>query len=646
MQFAMRNIVLITILLWLSTALVGQYAPPDTAMPITGVEIWAEKIDLSPTGANQAFDTLFMRKTSNLDLGNFLSQNTNLQYKSYGLGGNSNLSMNGGLSHHVPIIWNGMNLQDPLNGGTNLSVIPTFFFDGIYIQKEASSALFGSGAMSGSIHLSQSKKFNDGLRVEAQGGMGSFGLFQGGWGLGFSSKKLITHTKLWSEKAENNFQFQNTQKFGRPTETQENAQYRQWGLSQILDYQLSSRQRIGLNVLYIQHQRNLAQPISATQSGQNQSDCSFRAQIHWSYYWKSWKTSIRNQTQWALMEYNDTLIALHAQHQSVTNTTDWDWSKRNSKNGQWQFGLQHAYESGKSDNLIANNYRSRIALFGSFANNPKSKLHGLISVRHEVIQNDLKLPALTLALDWKLKVNMNLRLSLANNYRIPTFNDLFWKEGMASGNVDLKEEHSYSSRLQYSYKTKIGHSSFNFEQGVFYYFYQDLIQWTPISGIWTPINRKAVRSLGSETSLQHLWTLKQFAITSKITYLFNPSQITSIYENENPNLIGKQLVYNSIHTLHCSVDLNYKNAGLLFNFKFESERFTTDDNLYSLDAFPLLDASAFYRFNVKQQEFFISIGINNLTQQSYQLMNNYAMPLTNYRINLKYYFHKPIKINK
>jgi Outer membrane cobalamin receptor protein len=80
-----------------------------------------------------------------------------IMFRTYGgPGGLSTVSIDGGLSSHTKIVWNGIDLTSPQNGLTDLSQIPNFFINQISIGR-TSALSYGSGSIDGSLEIQSSK---------------------------------------------------------------------------------------------------------------------------------------------------------------------------------------------------------------------------------------------------------------------------------------------------------------------------------------------------------------------------------------------------------------------------------------------------------------------------------------------------------
>src|SRR5690554_4398770 len=117
-------------------------------------------------------DSSLMNLHQEESLSSLLSAASGIDIKTYGVGGLTSLSMRGGRTNHTAVLWNGLNIQSPMNGGVNLSVMPVRFFNHVEVQRGGSGTLFGSGAVSGVIHLSGKDLLGmkNGLNVSASTG--------------------------------------------------------------------------------------------------------------------------------------------------------------------------------------------------------------------------------------------------------------------------------------------------------------------------------------------------------------------------------------------------------------------------------------------------------------------------------------------
>ena len=118
----------------------------DTLINIDEVVITAERLSLSLVGNRQELlDSARLALFRQNNLVEVLSLQSNIFIKNYGPGNSATTTLRGAASAHTPVLWNGFNLQSPMLGQVDLSLLPVLFTDEIKIQY-AAAALYGAAA--------------------------------------------------------------------------------------------------------------------------------------------------------------------------------------------------------------------------------------------------------------------------------------------------------------------------------------------------------------------------------------------------------------------------------------------------------------------------------------------------------------------
>ena len=107
-------------------------------------------------------DSVISRSTSSLT--NLLNYNSGVYFKENGLGMVSSPSFRGTTAQQTAVTWNGVNINSQFNGQTDFNTINIRNFDDVTVRSGGGSALYGSGAIGGSIHLNNQLKFNTGFK--------------------------------------------------------------------------------------------------------------------------------------------------------------------------------------------------------------------------------------------------------------------------------------------------------------------------------------------------------------------------------------------------------------------------------------------------------------------------------------------------
>ena len=147
--------------------------PIDT-INIEGIVVNSKLQRLSNSLSLKVIPASQLKISKQLVLSDVLSPLSNIAINNYGQGGVSVATLRGLGSYHTAILWNGINLQSSMNGGVNLTNIPVNFIDQLAIQYGGNGALFGSGAIGGTIQLSNTLELGKGYSVELSQAYGSF----------------------------------------------------------------------------------------------------------------------------------------------------------------------------------------------------------------------------------------------------------------------------------------------------------------------------------------------------------------------------------------------------------------------------------------------------------------------------------------
>src|SRR5690554_2183892 len=122
-------------------------------------------------------DSVIKRNPSFLT--SLLNYNSLIYFKENGIGGASSPSFRGTTASQTAVIWNGININSQTLGQTDFNAVNSLSFDNITIKSGGGSALYGSSAIGGSIHLNNDLYFYDRFENELFLKYGSFNTFDG-----------------------------------------------------------------------------------------------------------------------------------------------------------------------------------------------------------------------------------------------------------------------------------------------------------------------------------------------------------------------------------------------------------------------------------------------------------------------------------
>jgi vitamin B12 transporter len=251
-------------------------------------------------------------------------------------------------------------------------------------------------------------------------------------------------------------------------------------------------------------------------------------------------------------------------------------------------------------------------------------------------------PALFLSYKPFEKYNLSFRAFYKNIFRMPTFNDLYYTD---IGNIALKPEytHQYNLGVYYSKNYDKGFvNSFQFQADAYYNEVTNKIVAVPKgNGMyrWMMMNLGYVEIRGIDLSASGVFEpVKKVFANIKISYTHQKAQDFSKRKNEALQAItyGGQIPYIPWNNGSAIVGLMYKDWRVNYSFIYVGKRYHNSANIPENYEQPWYthDMSFSKTFQQKQWNGKISLEINNLFSQDYEVVLNYPMPKRNYKIAL------------
>ncbi|AOW11106.1 TonB-dependent receptor plug domain-containing protein [Flavobacterium gilvum] len=564
-------------------------------------------------------DSVINKNQSSLT--NLLNYNSVLYFKEYGRGMLSTVSFRGTTASQTAVIWNGINVNSQLNGSTDFNTFTAPDFNSVSIKAGGGSVSYGSGAIGGTVHLNNDlvfkNKFENDLRLD----YGSFNTVGVNYKMAVSNKKWSTQVGFSRNSSDNDYPYVNQYTWDGVQRKNENGQYATTNLYANIGYKIKPNAVLAFYSQSSDTDRNLSL-ISESDS----------------------KTKYVNTFSRNLLEYstsknrfssNYKVAYLSEQYQYFENIESDDFSFGKSESFIAKMDLGYKVTDFIKLNGILDYNRTKG--FGtSFGNNTR-QIGGLsikaVEQHNEKWQSELGFrkeatsdydsPFLfSLGTSYKFNSFYNLKFNVSRNFRIPTFNDLYWETG---GNPDLKPESSYQAEIGNVFTYK----KFTLSETVYFIKIKDLIRWAPLDGSnWTPENIDRVNSYGSETNLG--WS-NSFG---KNNVALNASYAYTVSENVDT---GEQLNYVPYHKLNSNVSYSYKKISATYQFLFNGAVTTPSQKYHLVKEYWVSNLGVFYDFGNK---YTCKIGVQalNLFNQNYQSISQHYMPGRNFLINLTFKF--------
>jgi iron complex outermembrane receptor protein len=569
--------------------------------------------------------------------------------RGYGPGGLATASFRGTGSSHTSILWNGFNLISPLAGQSDLSQLPVTFFDEASVQTGGSASLYGNGSIGGTILLNNTARFSEGLTTKTFTSVGSFGRFFQDVGVQWSGKKFISSTKVFYTQAENNFPFTNINVNPSRTDSRQHNAQRQHGLLQQNYWQINSQQLVWLKFWYQDNHYEVPNTSLSIRAGEaTQRDKSYRSSLGYSWSGRNIDINYQGAFVHQSLLYVDPAI-------SLTSTNDFQMLVQNAEAnidlntaGQLTTGVHYTFERGRVDAFGDNEpVHNRIAMFAAYKKEFWRDFSIAASLREEMVNGSTTPLAPSVTLAYKASKVITLFTSTARNYRLPTFNDLYWLGAGAQGNVNLQPELSWSSDLGISLASvKKKKMHYTLKAVAFSNQVNDWILWAPQAAqIWSPQNIKQVWSRGLETQGTIETILQTVSLSLRGQYTFTKATNQAIYENGNKAEEGKQLMFTPEHEGSLTLRAGWKKYQLNVVQQLTGKQYTDTDNseFFAMPAMAITNLWLSKAIALHNLAGALNIEVNNVFNTDYQSRPGYPMPGINFKIGFTTQFNKPYK---
>lgn len=548
-----------------------------------------------------------------ISLGELLKQEANFYFKENGKGMISSISLRGTGASHTGVYWNGIAINSVLNGQTDFNTISANGFNQIEIKRGSGSTLLGSGAIGGAINLKDIFTFKKNNTINSLIGIGSFNsqtLFLQGK---TSTKDYDFKLSFDAEKSTNDYPYLNTENI-----INENGAYKKYQIKLAFAYKLNANNQIQIFSNYSNHNRELSRTITAPSKNLYKNEDQ-RILINWllhsNKYTSSLKLAYLNEKYKFYLNKN---IADYSFGVANSYITKYDLNYFIKKNISITIGLEDTFTIGNGTNIL-NKERNTLEGFTVFHHKITPKLSYNTSIR-KGFSNIYQIPFIY-AFDTRFDISnkWNIRANYSTNYKLPTFNDLYWEY---SGNDKLLAERSNSSEIGLYFASKnatLSLTSYKINN-------RNLIQWRPVTNmLWKPINVQRVTNTGIEFALELPFKIKQHQFRFTTQYTYNDAL---------DNTLDKQLIYVPYHKANANLNYVFKGFNIHFNSQYTGKVYTTTSNTVYLDEYFVFNTSIYK--NIYKNKINIGFHINNIFNRVYENVAFRPMPNRNYKLNINY----------
>lgn len=235
---------------------------------------------------------------------------------------------------------------------------------------------------------------------------------------------------------------------------------------------------------------------------------------------------------------------------------------------------------------------------------------------------------------------LNLRGFYKRIFRMPTLNDLYYT---FVGNINLEPEFTTQYDLGFTYNRTFNSTwlrSLEVQTDVYYNEVENKIVVTPTSNFfrWTMVNLGNVEIRGVDVALQTGWKIgRDLTVSNRINYTYQRAQD---FTDPKSEFYGGQIPYIPWHSGSAVVNLQWRSWEANYSFIYTGERYSSQANIpynYQLPWYTS-DFSVSKGLKVWKGDLKLTLEVNNLLNQQYEVVACYPMPGTNFKLIAQYNF--------
>lgn len=602
-----------------------------------------------------------LKKMNSLSVADALRFFSGVQLKDYGgIGGLKTINVRGMGTQHTAVFYDGLQLGNAQNGQVDLGKFSLDNIDTLSLYSGQHNNIFQPArgfASASSLYIESGRpQFRNGEYTH-----GKLSLKTGSFG-------LINPAALWQEKiseritasvsgeftqAHGRYKYRYTNGIYDTTAVRTNADVRAWRLEAALQGHFSDSSSWAFKAYGYQSFRGLPGAIVANhfEYSQRLEDRDLFLQTSWNKaVTKRYTLAVRAKYTHLFTRYQDPAynneagyldnrytqqegyLSLANRYQlkpwwEAVLSTDFMVNTLDANIYRFVYPLRYTNLAALATRLYFNRFEVQGSVLGTMVDEQVKFFTGAGSKRELT-------PSVSVSWQPFRRENLRVRAFYKNIFRMPTFNDLYYT---FVGNTSLRPEYTHQYNIGFSYaKTSPGIFEYVAVQADAYYnTVKDKIVAIPAANLfrWTMMNLDRVGVHGIDANFRA--GLQPFAglyWNFGINYTWQQAQdLTPGGYN-----YGHQIPYIPRHSGSFTTGLNYKAWDLHYSFIYTGERYSQKTNILInyIEPWYTSDVSLLYKYGA----FGITVEVNNLLNQYYDVVLNFPMPGRNYRLSLNYNF--------
>lgn len=618
----------------------------------------------------QTIPTTTLKVFQSRSLAELLTEQTSIHVKSMGLGALATASFRGASPNQTRVNWNGVNITPVMAGIFDFSQLPVFFADKVSLVYGSNDVKSGTGAVGGSVNIFNDPIWDGATETNLSAEFGSYNTYTLKGMMRYGSDKLSAKSRAYYQHSDNNFSYINKVTSNEHfLEKRVDAEYSMLSAMQDLHYRFSPTSLLSCAAWYQYGNRMLPQPLGVeATSHERQREHNFRGYAGWNnHFSEQSQLSLKAAYIFYQLRYDKWYSTTHFDPFGNTNAShtlhlSGDYSYRPIESILLNTTITYQHDMAKAESyrdLDPEKYKIDDLEFKipdleppvkerrdilSWHNSVRWQISDrwLTDLRLMLETNDWRKPVFTYSLGatGELIPNyLNIRGSVAYNYRFPSLNELYWRPG---GNPKVLPEHGTSFDATISGRLPFGNGwELNVDLAPYLMFIDNWILWLPTDEsargrgtssqnqwLWTPQNKRDVQSLGVEGMASLKYQHKDFTGKVAFNYTYTDSHTRTKQHKDDGSLL-KQIPYVPKQKWNIRLSLDYKQAFLNFQTTYVGVRFITTDQSYFTYPYNVCNLQLGYTFALGRVILSPQVRIDNLFNTYYESTQYYPMPRQN-----------------
>lgn len=591
----------------------------DSIQRIGEVVVHADK-SLTPFSRTQTIqhlpDSILKRNAASLT--QLLNFNSAIYFKENGLGMVSSPSFRGTTAQQTAVLWNGININSQTTGQTDFNTINTRGYNNIEIKGGGGGVVDGTNAIGGTIYLQNSLYYSEGFESELYLKYGSFNTYDITSKTDYSNKNQSFSLILSRNGSDNDYPYLNSERNNL------NGEFNNTNVSFSAGTKLGEKNQLNFYANIYDGKRNFSLPTpNALRT--KYYDFNTRSMVEWKHRSAQFGHIAKFAVLTENYEFYPNIETDYFEEGYVESLVfRYNTNYRFNRDILLSAGINYLRNDGEGSNIEQESRHLSSTVF-RLAHQLSKKVFYEIGLRQELNQNYESPFLYTLGVDVELSRFYSIKLNTSKNFRIPTYNDLYW-QGL--GNTDLKPELSYQGELTQVFKLKDVVLSVT----GYYNSVENLLMWIPdATGVWRPENTNDVQIYGAEVLLSAKKNFGHHSLNVSATYAYTVSK------NRDTEA---QLIYVPYHKFTSSFGYSFKTFSVYYQYLRNGEVFTTTDNAleHVLNSYMLANLGLEYNFRIKKNTLTLGIQALNIWNEAYESVLNRPMPGRNYNTYLNFKF--------